>query len=194
MNLCTYCLSIFASPPSEPWRKVCPPLTAAQPLLADAQALLAWCLECGYSFGQEMFCTDSLHAGYPYKTLIRATPRYPVDSRRCVVSKSKKRQATARLEVRCFEEDAQRIKAKAAAAGISTSELLRRSALGKKILTKTDVRLMNELLRLGGLQKHLYTQMQSQMTTELSREFSEVLVALKKAIVAIDLQAVQVVE
>ncbi|HAI8717861.1 TPA: mobilization protein, partial [Escherichia coli] len=34
-------------------------------------------------------------------------------------------------------------------------------------------------------QKHLYNQMQSHMTPELSKQFSEVLVALKKAVVAI---------
>ena len=106
------------------------------------------------------------------------------------MSKSKKRQATARIEVRCTEEDARRIKAKAEAAGITTSDLLRRSALNRKIVTRTDTRLMNELLRLGGLQKHLYNEMRSSMTTELSQQFSEVLVALKKAVIAIDLQAV----
>lgn len=46
---------------------------------------------------------------------------------------------------------------------------------------------MNELLRLGGLQKHLYNEMRSQMTPELSRQFSDVLVEIRKAIVALDI-------
>ncbi|MGM7284696.1 plasmid mobilization protein MobA [Pseudomonas guariconensis] len=110
------------------------------------------------------------------------------------MSKSKKRQATARIEIRCTDEDKAKLQAKAKAAGICTSELLLRSALGKKIMTRTDTRLMNEMLRLGGLQKHLHNQMKEQMTEELSRQFSEVLVALKKAVIAIDLQTVQVLE
>ena len=51
---------------------------------------------------------------------------------------------------------------------------------------------MNELLRLGGLQKHLFNQMQDNMTTELSKQFSEVLVEVKKAIIALDLNVVPV--
>lgn len=104
------------------------------------------------------------------------------------MSKSKARQATVRIEIRCTEADADLIRDKAIAAGISTSELLRRSALSRKIMTRTDTRLMNELLRLGGLQKHLYTQMQSSMTTELSKQFAEVLVEIKKAVVGLDLK------
>lgn len=46
---------------------------------------------------------------------------------------------------------------------------------------------MNELLRLGGLQKHLYNEMKTQMTPELSRQYSDVLVEIKKAIVALDI-------
>lgn len=108
------------------------------------------------------------------------------------MSKSKARQATVRIELRCTEEDASLIRAKAEAAGINTSDLLRRSALNRKIVTRTDQRLMNELLRLGGLQKHLFNQMQDNMTTELSKQFSEVLVEVKKAIVALDLNVVPV--
>ena len=59
-------------------------------------------------------------------------------------------------------------------------------------MTRTDQRLMNELLRLGGLQKHLFNQMQDNMTTELSKQFSEVLVEVKKAIIALDLNVVPV--
>lgn len=84
------------------------------------------------------------------------------------------------------------IRRKAEAAGIGVSDLLRRSALNRKIVTRTDQRLMNELLRLGGLQKHLFNQMQDNMTTELSKQFSEVLVEVKKAIIALDLNVVPV--
>ncbi len=108
------------------------------------------------------------------------------------MSNSKSRQATARIELRCSEEDASLIREKAKVAGISTSELVRRSALDRKIVTRTDTKLMKELLRLGGLQKHLYTQMQQQMTPELSQQFSAVLIEVKKAIVALDLEQIPV--
>ena len=127
------------------------------------------------------------------KTLIRAAPRYPVEfCWKAVMSKSEKRQRNKWLKARCTDEEADLIRAKAEAAGLSVSDLLRRSALTRKIVTRTDQRLMNELLRLGGLQKHLYNQMQDGMTTELSKQFSEALVALKKAVLQIDLQAVPV--
>lgn len=106
------------------------------------------------------------------------------------MSKSKARQASVRIELRCTEEDADCIRKKAIAAGISTSDLLRRSALDRKIMTRTDIKLLNELLRLGGLQKHLFNQMQDSMTTELSKQYSDVLVAIKVAIVALDLNVV----
>ncbi|MBJ2242835.1 MULTISPECIES: plasmid mobilization protein MobA [Pseudomonas] len=108
------------------------------------------------------------------------------------MSKSESRQKGRVINLRCTEEEANILKEKAKAAGISTSDLLRRSALNRKIVTRTDLRLMNELLRLGGLQKHLFNQMQDNMTTELSKQFSEVLVEVKKAIIALDLNVVPV--
>ncbi|NMZ42845.1 plasmid mobilization protein MobA [Pseudomonas proteolytica] len=108
------------------------------------------------------------------------------------MSKSGSRQKGRVINLRCTEEEANILKEKAKAAGISTSDLLRRSALNRKIVTRTDLRLMNELLRLGGLQKHLFNQMQDNMTTELSKQFSEVLVEVKKAIIALDLNVVPV--
>lgn len=129
------------------------------------------------------------------KTLIRAAPRYPVVvSWKVVMSKSEKRQRNKWLKARCNEEEAELIRQKAEAAGVTVSDLLRRSALDRKIMTRTDQRLLSELLRLGGLQKHLYTQMQNGMTTELSKQFSETLVALKRAVLHMDLQAVPVGE
>ena len=103
------------------------------------------------------------------------------------MSKSKARQATARIELRCTEEDAALIREKAQAAGISTSDLLRRCALNRKLKTPTDKKLMAALLQLGGLQKHLFNQMQEGMTTELSKQYADVLVAIKNAVNAIDL-------
>ncbi|EGH98705.1 ribbon-helix-helix protein, CopG family [Pseudomonas savastanoi] len=108
------------------------------------------------------------------------------------MSKSTARQATVRIEIRCTEEDAALIREKALAAEISVSDLMRRAALNRKIKTPTDKKLMAALLQLGGLQKHLFNQMQEGMTTELSKQYADVLVAIKKAINAIDLSQTHV--
>lgn len=62
------------------------------------------------------------------------------------MSKSESRQRNKWLKARCNDEEAELIRRKAEAAGIGVSDLLRRSALNRKIVTRTDQRLMNELL------------------------------------------------
>lgn len=55
------------------------------------------------------------------------------------MSKSEKRQRTALLgSVRCFPEEKSQVQENAKAAGISTGEFLRRSALGRRIVAKGD--------------------------------------------------------
>jgi hypothetical protein len=83
----------------------------------------------------------------------------------------------SRCEFRCTKEEKLEIREQAEAAGLGDSEYLRRRALGKKVMSKSDAVLINELRRLGGLQKHLFTQDQGK-----SREYSQVLIALQKAI------------
>ncbi|AQL40738.1 plasmid mobilization protein MobA [Pseudomonas syringae] len=108
------------------------------------------------------------------------------------MSKSTARQATVRIEIRCTEEDAALIREKVLAAEISVSDLMRRAALNRKIKTPTDKKLMSALLQLGGLQKHLFNQMQDSMTTDLSKQFSDVLVAIRNAVNAIDLSQTRI--
>lgn len=98
------------------------------------------------------------------------------------------------IKFRCSENDYESITKKAIVAGLTTSEYLRRTALSRRIQVRTDIRMMNELKRLGGLQKHLYTQMQEQMTTEISRQFSEVLSEIVTAINALDMTPVEAKE
>lgn len=103
------------------------------------------------------------------------------------MSKSESRQKDQWIKVRCTLEEKALLVEKAKAAEVSLSDLMRRAALNRKIKTPTDKKLMGELLQLGGLQKHLFNQMQAGMTTDLSKQFSDVLVAIKKAVIAIDL-------
>lgn len=110
------------------------------------------------------------------------------------MSNSKSGQKDRWIKFRCSEDDYEAITKKAIVAGLTTSEYLRRTALNRRIQVRTDIRMMNELKRLGGLQKHLYTQMQEQMTTELSRQFSEVLSGIVTAINALDMTPVEAKE
>ena len=103
------------------------------------------------------------------------------------MSKSESRQKDQWIKVRCTLEEKALLVEKAKAAEVSLSDLMRRAALNRKIKTPTDKKLMGELLQLGGLQKHLFNQMQTDMTADLSKQFADVLVAIKKAVIAIDL-------
>lgn len=96
------------------------------------------------------------------------------------------------IKVRCTLDEKELLVEKSKAAEISVSDLMRTAALKRKIKTPTDKKLMGELLKLGGLQKHLFNQMQEQMTTDLSKQFADVLVAIKKAVIAIDLSQTHV--
>ncbi|WP_033792507.1 plasmid mobilization protein MobA [Pantoea septica] len=110
------------------------------------------------------------------------------------MSKNRSGQKDKWIKFRCSEDEYEAITQKAIVAGLTTSEYLRRTALNRRILVRTDIRMMNELKRLGDLQRHLYTQMQEQMTTELRHQFSEVLSGIVTAINALDLTPVDAKE
>ncbi|HHV6209826.1 TPA: plasmid mobilization protein MobA [Salmonella enterica] len=98
------------------------------------------------------------------------------------MSKSEKRNRTALLpSVRCLPEEKEAIQEKAKAAGLSLGEFLRRSALGRRIDAQCDTEMIMELRRLGGLQKHLF----KEGNGLLSKEYSQVLVALQKALLRV---------
>ncbi|PIJ56670.1 hypothetical protein BOM23_15540 [Erwinia sp. OLMDLW33] len=106
------------------------------------------------------------------------------------MKKSESRKMTVSLRVRCTEEDSSRIREKADASDMSVSEFLRRAALGRRIVTRTDSRMVTQLLQHGGLLKHLYTQMNECMTTELSHEFSATLSEIRNTLKAIQIDTV----
>lgn len=104
------------------------------------------------------------------------------------MSKSEKRQRSeVLLGIRCFPEEKLQIQESAKAAGLSVGEYLRRCALSRRIIPKTDTKLIMELQRLGGLQKHLFNEGRGNVSDVFSKQYSEVLVAIKKAIISIDM-------
>ncbi|MEN4980878.1 plasmid mobilization protein MobA [Erwinia billingiae] len=106
------------------------------------------------------------------------------------MSKKEVSQKECRIEIRCSQEEADAIRNKAKAAGLTVSDILRSSALNRVIMIRSDIRMRNELKRLGGLQKYLFSQMQQNMTTDLSRQFSNILLSIDDAINAMDLTPV----
>lgn len=101
-------------------------------------------------------------------------------------TKSEKRQRTELfLGIRWLPEEKAQVVASAKAAGLSAGEFLRCCALGRPIAPKGDVDQMKALLKLGGLQKHLYSEMQrgGMMTPEMSKQYSDVLIQIQVAVV-----------
>jgi hypothetical protein len=69
------------------------------------------------------------------------------------MARPKKTETTKRYTVRLLAEQRSKIEELADIAGLNTSEYIRRSALGKRIRSRINLTAMNELRRLGGLQK-----------------------------------------
>lgn len=97
------------------------------------------------------------------------------------MSTSTNRKRTLALAVRVTPEEADAIREKARDAGATVSEFLRACALGRKTRNTLDSQVINELRRLGGLQKHLF----NEGGGAHSHAFAEVLAELKKAVARI---------
>jgi len=74
------------------------------------------------------------------------------------MSRSESRKRTKNIPVRWTPEELDEVMDKAAMANATFAEFVRASALGKRVVGKSDRQLINELRRLGGLQKHLAQQ------------------------------------
>lgn len=99
------------------------------------------------------------------------------------MSASESRKRVVNLKLRCLPEEGDAIRQKAMDSGVSVSEFLRCAALGRKTRSTLDSQVINELRRLGGLQKHLFTEGGGHAGGgHLSREYADILVAIKDAI------------
>ncbi|KPC19469.1 Mobilization protein MobB [Pseudomonas syringae pv. maculicola str. M6] len=84
-------------------------------------------------------------------------------------------------------EEADKIKEKAIDSGVSISEFLRCAALKRKTRSTVDSQVINELRRLGGLQKHLFAEGGGHTAGgHVSKEYGEILVNIKRAIQRIE--------
>jgi hypothetical protein len=91
--------------------------------------------------------------------------------------------ATLRIEVRITDEEKALIRDQANSASLTMSEYVRRSALGKRILSTMDQKAAGELARLGGLQKYLLTQIKGLPDEEgLRKGLNSTLLAVQNAL------------
>ncbi|MRU28332.1 mobilization protein [Xylella fastidiosa subsp. multiplex] len=83
--------------------------------------------------------------------------------------------------VRVTPEQLASLREKATDSGVTVPEYLRACGLNRRIRSKMEAHIINELRRLGGLQKYLFTQGGG----VLSKEFAAVLVEIRAAITRI---------
>ena len=94
--------------------------------------------------------------------------------------------ATLRIEIRITEEEKAIIKDQANSASLTMSEYIRRTALGKRILSTMDQKAAGELARLSGLQKYLLTQIKDLPNEEgLRKGLNSTLLAVHNAMRAL---------
>ncbi len=86
---------------------------------------------------------------------------------------------TDRLYVRFRPEEKQRVEAEARKAGMTVSEYVRRRALGIPVKSRVSEQAINELRRLGGLQKHLVLQ-DATHTSEYAAVLRAILAAIRQ--------------
>ncbi|APO88904.1 plasmid mobilization protein MobA [Xanthomonas euvesicatoria pv. euvesicatoria] len=97
------------------------------------------------------------------------------------MSGSEERQKTKHVMVRATPEQLAALREKANDSGVTVPEYLRACGLGRRTRSKMEAHIVNELRRLGGLQKHLFTEGGG----VLSKEFAAVLVEIRAAIARI---------
>jgi hypothetical protein len=88
-----------------------------------------------------------------------------------------------RIEIRITEEEKAILREQANSASLTMSEYVRRSALGKRIISTMDQKAAGELARLGGLQKYLLTQIKGLPDEEgLRKGLNSTLLAVQDAL------------
>ena len=83
--------------------------------------------------------------------------------------------------IRMTEKEKQEIALHAKLCGLSMAEYIRRSSLKKRIHSKVDLHAINELRRLGGLQKHL-ANTTTENTEAFRVEYIQILQSIKETI------------
>lgn len=98
------------------------------------------------------------------------------------MSTSEQRRRTGRLPaIRCYIDDEAVVRERAADCGLSIGQFMLSAALNRRTRTKVEAHIINELRRLGGLQKHLFNEGKGVR----SKEYAAILVEIHAAIARI---------
>lgn len=93
------------------------------------------------------------------------------------MSRSESRKTDDRIQVRCSTEVKAKLTKKAHETGLSLSQYLIKSGLGKRIQSKGNYNALAALVKITALQKHLF----NEGCGVHSKEYSEILIEVKKA-------------
>jgi hypothetical protein len=91
------------------------------------------------------------------------------------MAKSVQELRTIKATVRLTEAERGHIASEADACGLSVSSFMRKKSLGGHAIPKTDLRVLSELRRMGGLLKHIHNETKgaySALTSDCLREIA----------------------
>jgi hypothetical protein len=86
----------------------------------------------------------------------------------------------ARIDIRCLEAEKVRLQQKAADCGMTVTAYMVAAALGRHTRSRVDAQIVDELRRLGGLQKHLFNESGGKMSKELAAVLVEIQAAIAR--------------
>ncbi|MDL2263066.1 MobB mobilization protein [Synergistaceae bacterium OttesenSCG-928-I11] len=81
---------------------------------------------------------------------------------------------TIRISFRVTEEEQTFLADEADLCGLSVSSFLRQRGLGKRVSAKTDLRVLSELRRIGGLLKHIHNESKGAYSAKTSKAIDEI--------------------
>ena len=126
------------------------------------------------------------------RILLRAMPRDPTEQEKTMRRSKRTEGISLRIEVRITEEEKATIRDQANRASLTMSEYIRRTALNRRIISTMDQKAAGELARLGGLQKHLLSQIKGLPGEEgLRKGLNSTLLAVQNAMRALKTDTVK---
>lgn len=97
------------------------------------------------------------------------------------MSRSEQRRRTGWLPaIRCFEDEEALVREKAQDCGMSVGQFMLTATLKRKTRSRIDSHIINELRRLGGLQKHLFTEGSGVFSKEYTNVLVEITATIKR--------------
>lgn len=87
---------------------------------------------------------------------------------------------TSRINLRVKPSERDRLQLEAKDAGLSMSEMVRRQYFRLRIISKTDLHMINELRRIGGLLKHTLVETKGENANEVAEALREVTRAIQR--------------